>query len=142
MHLIHSLLDLLFPPKCVFCRALLESGTEQVCPDCAKKLLHMECTDRSGEFFDTCVAPFPYVAPVRDSLLRYKFHGATHYVDCYGELLAACVSSQLAASMTSSPGFQSAAAVAGNADTTRPSCFATPFVGGWIARPFRHCARR
>ena len=37
MHLIHSLLDLLFPPKCVFCRALLESGTEQVCPDCAKK---------------------------------------------------------------------------------------------------------
>lgn len=42
------------------------------------------------------MAPFPYVAPVRDSLLRYKFHGATHYVDCYGELLAACVSSQLA----------------------------------------------
>lgn len=29
MHLIHSLLDLLFPPKCVFCRALLESGTER-----------------------------------------------------------------------------------------------------------------
>lgn len=45
MHLIHSLLDLLFPPKCVFCRALLEPGTEQICPDCAKKLLHMECTD-------------------------------------------------------------------------------------------------
>ncbi|MBS6366434.1 MAG: ComF family protein [Clostridiales bacterium] len=96
MNLIKDLLDLLFPPKCVFCRTLLDNGSEEICPACAEKLLHMECADKSGEFFDTCVAPFPYTDPVRASMLRFKFRGATHYVNCYGELLAACISSRLA----------------------------------------------
>lgn len=94
MALYRRILDLLYPPKCVFCRALTEDGGE-ICPACAQKLLHLEGETRSGEFFSTCAAAFPYVEPIRTSIHRFKFRGAAHYADCYGKLMAACVVREL-----------------------------------------------
>ena len=33
-----ALLDLLFPPRCVFCRRLLHRGEEDICPRCQQEL--------------------------------------------------------------------------------------------------------
>ena len=80
-------LDLLFPPKCVFCQKLMERGV--VCPDCEKKLLAMEQPKNrtlSGGTF--CVSALPYEDVVRESILRFKFQGRDHYAPIYGEILA------------------------------------------------------
>lgn len=90
-----ALLDLLFPPKCVFCHRLLARGERSICNDCAKKLLHMDASERSGEFFSVCVAALPYEEPVRGSIHRYKFSGRQEYAGAYAPLLAACVRERL-----------------------------------------------
>lgn len=89
------LLDLLFPPKCVFCHALLVPGAQPVCDQCAAQILRMEPLERDGEFYDRCVSALPYEEPVRSSVLRYKFSGRQEYAQTYASLLAACVREKL-----------------------------------------------
>ena len=38
MRLIDRILDLIFPPKCVFCGGILDTSAQKLCPDCEKKL--------------------------------------------------------------------------------------------------------
>lgn len=89
-------LDLLYPPKCVFCRRLLARGEWDICNDCRLKLPVCGGTPKKGRFLSGACAPFYYEGAVCDSLLRYKFHGMSQYAGCYGPLLAACISSHLA----------------------------------------------
>ena len=42
MSLWEKLLDLLFPPKCAFCGALLQDGEKGVCAACEKALPYVE----------------------------------------------------------------------------------------------------
>lgn len=39
---LHSLLDLFFPPKCIYCQAVLSSGEEGSCPTCITQLPWIE----------------------------------------------------------------------------------------------------
>ncbi len=80
------ILDLLFPPKCVFCGCLAESG---VCAACAREL--PETGDgicREAESGLTAAAPLYYEGCVRSSLLRFKFEGCSHYAKGYAPYLA------------------------------------------------------
>lgn len=88
-------LDLLFPPKCVFCTKLLERG--RVCPACEKKLNAMERPKNRtlpGKVF--CVAALPYEDVVRESILRFKFEGKVCYAPTYGEIMAGTAALELA----------------------------------------------
>lgn len=95
MRLISALLDLLFPPKCIFCRRLLQEEETALCSDCAAEALEMEVEDTHGEFFTQCISVFPYAGAVAASIKRYKFHGAAHYGAVYGALLAARIQTRL-----------------------------------------------
>lgn len=90
-----KVLDLLFPPKCVFCHKLMERG--EICPDCEKKLRAMEQpknrTLPGGTF---CVSALPYEDIVRESILRFKFQGRDHYAPAYGEIMARTAALELA----------------------------------------------
>ena len=91
MRIISAILDLLFPPKCVFCAKVL-SGEQYWCEKCADALhLTVEGGKRSGEYYEYCVSPLYYMGDVRKSLLRFKFRGATLYAEAYGKILAACI---------------------------------------------------
>lgn len=91
MGFISALLDLLFPPKCVFCAKVL-SGEAYWCEKCADTLhLTAEGGRRNGEYYDYCVSPLYYTGDVRKSLLRFKFRGASQYAEAYGKILAACI---------------------------------------------------
>ncbi len=80
-------LNLLFPPKCVFCQKLMERGV--VCPDCEKKLRAMEQPkDRTLPGGTFCVSSLPYEDIVRESILRFKFRGRDHYAPVYGKIMA------------------------------------------------------
>ena len=92
MGLLSAFLDLLFPPRCAFCRKILDRGDVLLCADCEKTLPYTSGGGmQHGDFFSACIAPLRYEGPVRDSLLRYKFHGASAYSETYGKLLAPCI---------------------------------------------------
>ena len=92
------LLDLLFPPKCVFCGRLLERGQKELCPRCQSELPWLEgaAAEQTGEFFSLCATPLRYEDKVRDSIRRYKFKGRQGYHKAYGRLVAQCVHDHLA----------------------------------------------
>lgn len=85
-----TLLNLLFPPKCPFCRKVVNSPG--VCTACQMSLpwaegdagLHM------GKDALACAAPLFYEGAVRDALLRLKFHDGTYLAKPLGALIAQC----------------------------------------------------
>lgn len=91
------ILDLLFPPKCPFCRKLLEKEQVLLCPDCQRKLPWAEGkpAERKIEFVDLCTAPLWYRDAVRESHHRYKFSGGRAYARPYATLMAQCVTDRL-----------------------------------------------
>ncbi len=93
-----AVLDLLFPPKCVFCGKLLEDGERELCARCGRELpwLRGGEAERTGEFFSLCVSPLGYRDRVRESIHRYKFKGVRGYSQTYGRLVAGCVREHLA----------------------------------------------
>lgn len=96
MGLIGALLDLLYPPRCVFCRKLLKKGERDLCEKCLHELPYTSNGgEQTGDFFSVCVAPLYYEGVVRESLLRYKFKEATGYAQTYGALVAECVRDNL-----------------------------------------------
>jgi len=87
-----TFLDLLFPPKCVFCARVLDKTDDGWCDKCTESLPFADNQGKqNGEVFDFCVSPLYYTGVVRRSILRYKFKGASHYADVYGKFLAECI---------------------------------------------------
>ena len=85
-------LDLLFPPKCVFCRALLAEHERDLCARCRRELPWLSGTaaEQKPEFITLACSPLRYEEAVRASFHRYKFHGQTWYAGPYGRLGAGC----------------------------------------------------
>lgn len=83
-----SILDLLFPPKCILCGKVLERGETDLCRDCRVDGPECPVSKNKLPFLDSWVAVWYYEGPVRKSLLRYKFRGARSYAAGYGRLLA------------------------------------------------------
>ena len=90
----NGFLDLLFPPKCPFCGAV--RTRPGICGDCADALPWVP----DGEAFRTvrglcCTAPLFYGGAVRDTLLKFKFHGYVAAAEPLGALLATCAAERL-----------------------------------------------
>lgn len=83
-----SWLRLLFPPKCVLCRRILEHHETDLCHSCRTDAPECPVSRNKLSFLDSWVAVWYYEGPVRSSLLRYKFHGARSYAPAYARLLA------------------------------------------------------
>lgn len=84
------LLDLLYPPRCAFCRRLLIERERDVCRLCRRRYENRAVRREIGNGV-LCVAPLRYEDSVRRSLLRYKFHGVTAYSAAYAEFLAKAI---------------------------------------------------
>ena len=87
-------IDLLFPPRCVFCGAVVPPGS-QICRECAAQIRpsgEVRCEplplrDRKV----LCAFLYPYEGKVRDSVLDFKFHGRKENAAFYAGQLAARV---------------------------------------------------
>jgi predicted amidophosphoribosyltransferase len=90
-------LDLLFPPRCIFCRKLLKNKEKGFCQACRENLPFTRGGEavQTGQFFTCCVSPLYYSGKVRESLQRYKFAGASQYAAYYGTLLAEAIREHL-----------------------------------------------
>ena len=92
-----GILDIIFPPRCAFCRGLLKRGESGMCAECAKSLPYTSPSERAGtDFVAACVAPLRYEGAVREALHRYKFQGVTAYAGVFGRLVADCIRERLA----------------------------------------------
>ena len=90
--LTEKLLDLLYPPKCAFCRKLTEDG-RMLCPACENTIPRTgeDAVRRDIPHLALCLSPLYYTGAVQTSLQRYKFQGAAAYYRIYAELMAACL---------------------------------------------------
>lgn len=88
-----ALLDLFFPPKCVFCGALLEDAAGDAalstCAACAGKLPYRP----EGQILRTvggcpCAVTFYYEDPVRQGVLALKFGGKAGRARAMGRYIA------------------------------------------------------
>lgn len=96
MKLLDGILDLIFPPKCVFCGAILDSSAQKLCSACEKKLpLWRNERAKKAEFLPQIASALYYEGTVRESIRRYKFAGRSHYAPVYAALMAMAVSEQL-----------------------------------------------
>lgn len=83
------LFDLLFPPKCPFCRRVLKNTGEKMCPQCRDKLPYVRSgRDGAGSFYSKCISPLYYTRQVRRAVLAFKFYGKTGYAACFADLMA------------------------------------------------------
>lgn len=97
MGIFAAMLDLMFPPKCAFCRKILSDGEKGMCAKCEKELRRTsDGGKQTGDYYSVCVSPLYYEDTVRESLLRFKFSDITAYADVYGKLIAGCIRENLA----------------------------------------------
>ena len=88
MKLYYFLMNLLFPPKCILCGALLTRQEQDLCWNCRSDSPEYPHRKENFQFLDSFTAVWYYEDSVRRSLLRYKFQGARSYAGGYGRLLA------------------------------------------------------
>ncbi len=93
MKWIDALLDLLYPPRCAFCRRLLREGEDGICRFCRDRLPYSGplAVREKPAHVDTCLAPLFYENRVRDSLLRFKFARLTGYAGIYAQIMVKCI---------------------------------------------------
>ncbi len=83
--------QLLFPPKCVLCRRVLDEPAE-LCPECGKTDRWAPSAKRKLHFLDSHTAIWYYEDHPRRAILAYKFHRERHLGRKLGRLLAAHLS--------------------------------------------------
>ncbi len=88
MKVIHWLMQLLFPPKCILCKKVLGKEETDLCRCCRVDAPEYPSGKRKIQFLDSFTAVWYYEGNVRRSLLRYKFYGARNLAPAYGRLLA------------------------------------------------------
>ena len=82
------LMNLLFPPKCILCRNVLEKDETDLCCSCRVESPWYGKGTVKFSFLDSWTAVWYYKGYIRSSLIRYKFHRDRHYAAGYGKLLA------------------------------------------------------
>lgn len=94
--MLRRILNLLFPPKCVFCRRILVREETDLCRNCRTHAPEFTKPKRNISFVAQWTAVWYYNNDVRKSILRYKFYNARSYALVYGRFLAMQLQKQMA----------------------------------------------
>lgn len=86
--MLHRLMDLLFPPKCILCGKLLTRQETDLCHDCRTDGPEFIKAKRKIPFVAQWTGIWYYKGAVSESIQRYKFGNARRYADAYARLLA------------------------------------------------------
>lgn len=92
----HWILDLFFPPRCVFCGELTHPKDHCICPKCAKNLPFVESNQilrKIGKH--TCVVSFYYEEMVRSGIHALKFQGCSNRAAYFAQYLASSIREHL-----------------------------------------------
>jgi len=96
MKLWNQLLDLLFPPKCAFCKSVLKDGDEELCDKCKKDLPFIDDPHviHKGDY-GRCAVTFYYEEMVKTGIHGLKFGGRQHCVAHFARYMAQTVAEHL-----------------------------------------------
>jgi ComF family protein len=85
-----SILDILFPPRCKFCGALLDKSSLDPCRKCenADFWLTPAQAVAPGTEYSRCVCAVWYQEPLRTEISRFKFQNHPDHAKAYGPVLA------------------------------------------------------
>ncbi|MBR2491534.1 MAG: ComF family protein [Ruminiclostridium sp.] len=85
-----SVLDILFPPRCKFCGALLDKSSLDPCRKCEKADFWLTPTQAvaPGTEVSRCVCAVWYQDPLRTEISRFKFQNHPDHAKAYGPVLA------------------------------------------------------
>jgi ComF family protein len=86
--MLKRILELLFPPKCILCRRVLEKNETDLCCRCRTDSSDAPASRTKLSFVESWAAVWYYEGKVRSSILRFKFGGRQNYAPAYGRLLA------------------------------------------------------
>lgn len=86
--MLHWLLDLFFPPRCILCHEFLSKEETDLCHRCRKTIPVLKKSKNRLSFVAGWTAVWYYRDIVRDSLIRYKFVRHSCYAPAYGRNLA------------------------------------------------------
>ena len=86
--LLEWLKHLLFPPKCVLCRKMLEENETDLCRSCRATAPEHPQGKLKLQFIDSVAAVWYYRVDVRKSLHRYKFRRSRHLAEPFGKMMA------------------------------------------------------
>lgn len=88
--MLNRVLSLIYPPKCIFCGALLQGEAHDVCPACMDAIVldSYPITRPEGAFFNSAVCALAYEGNVRKALHRFKFSGKQSYAAPLARVLA------------------------------------------------------
>ena len=86
--MLHRLLALLFPPRCVLCRTFLTKEETDFCRKCRIDAPEHKNSNSRFSFLAGWTAVWYYRGDVRSSILRFKFYGRRNYAPAYGRVLA------------------------------------------------------
>lgn len=86
-------LDLLFPPKCPFCQAVLDEPHMPICGKCQPKLPWLEQKEafHKVDFTAGCYSPLAYRDMVREGVHHYKFDAVQASARPLSRLMSQCV---------------------------------------------------
>jgi ComF family protein len=88
MKLFHWIWELLFPPKCILCGKILETGETDLCRSCRVETSEYPSGKRKLQFLDSFAAVWYYEENVRVALLRFKFYRRRDLAPAFGRILA------------------------------------------------------
>lgn len=86
--MVQRIINLLFPPKCVLCKQILEKEETDFCHQCRERAPQFQKSTLKLSFLAGWTSVWYYKDMVRKSLLRYKFGGRRSYAEAYGRALA------------------------------------------------------
>ncbi len=84
----YTIINWLFPPKCVFCRSLLAPQETDSCHSCRQNAPEFPGAKIHFSFLAQWTAVWYYKDTVRKSILRFKFYNQRSYAQTYGRCLA------------------------------------------------------
>ena len=95
MGLLEKFINVVYPPKCIFCQSLLGDDIAlNICSECYEKLPFAKeailTTAQEGKDgnCDGAISVFQYTGVVKDSLIRFKFYNKPSYYRTYARLIA------------------------------------------------------
>lgn len=104
--MLNTLINMIYPPRCIICDSVLKVGEKMLCPDCRDKLTYIEeptcvCCGREiqddEEFCENCVGrvlPYDcgksvllYDENMKNSVSKFKYHGRQEFAISYAKII-------------------------------------------------------
>ena len=94
MNLFERIMNLIFPPKCIFCNKIMDDLADlHICQECYKKVIFLGdnllgiAGQDTAKGCDAAVSVCRYAGIVKDSLIKFKFYNKPGYYRTFARLL-------------------------------------------------------